>query len=84
MWHEVQQVAGQDMIRISNKNRKTPFPPHPASRHKAPEPAPSVAAEPTLTARTGPVRRPSRARRLVKDLLPPVVTHAIVSRRRAR
>jgi len=84
MWHVVQQVAGQNMIRISNKNRKTPFPPHPASRHKAPEPAPSVAAKPTPTDRTPPRRRPSRARRLAKDLLPPAVTRAIVSRRRAR
>jgi hypothetical protein len=84
MWHEVQQVAGQDMIRISNKNRKTPFPPQPASRHNAPEPAPSVAAKPTPTGRTRPRRRPSSIRRLAKDLLPPVVTRAIISRRRAR
>jgi hypothetical protein len=28
MWHEVQQVAGQDMSRISNKNRKTPSHPN--------------------------------------------------------
>jgi hypothetical protein len=84
MWHEVQQVAGQDMIRISNKNRKAPFPPQPASRHTAPEPAPSVAAKPTPTDRTRPRRRTSSIRRLAKDLLPPVVTRAIISRRRAR
>jgi len=72
------------MIRISNKNRKTPFPPQPSSRHKAPEPTPSVAAKADANWPTRPRRRPSRIRRLAKDLLPSVVTRASVSRSRAR
>ncbi|MGW6829785.1 class I SAM-dependent methyltransferase [Streptomyces massasporeus] len=77
----VQEAAGHRLIRTRSRGMKPPsFPP---SRHYV-EPAPAPAAAPTVTeTRAGRLARPapSRARRLAKDLLPPVVTRAV---RRAR
>ncbi|MFG2807281.1 class I SAM-dependent methyltransferase [Streptomyces massasporeus] len=80
----VQVAAGHRLIRTRSRGMKPPsFPP---SRHYV-EPTPAPAAVPTVTetraARPARPARPapSRARRLAKDLLPPVVTRAV---RRAR
>ncbi|MBB6418780.1 class I SAM-dependent methyltransferase [Streptomyces sp. AK010] len=77
----VQEAAGHRLIRTRSRGLKPPaFPP---SRHYV-EPAPAPAPAPTVTeTRAAPPARPapSRARRLAKDLLPPVVLRAV---RRAR
>ncbi|WP_328861272.1 class I SAM-dependent methyltransferase [Streptomyces sp. NBC_00306] len=78
LWHGVEEVAGRPLIRIKG-NKATP-PPHPKSRHEPlppPEPTPPPVTPPPLPVRP----RPSRTRRLAKDLLPPVVTRALTSRR---
>jgi predicted O-methyltransferase YrrM len=90
MWHEVQQVAGYGMIRIDGK--KATEPKHPVSRHASgPEPVrPTAPAKPAAPSRPTPARpttaiapaRPNRARKLAKDLLPPIVTRALVKSRR--
>lgn len=73
--------GGRPLIRI--KGNKAEVPPHPKSRHTpAPKPEPVASAPaPAVAAAAAPRRRPSRARRLAKDLLPPIVTRAITSRR---
>ena len=77
----VQEAAGHRLIRTRSRGMKPP--PFPPSRHyvepvaasaPAPRVAESAAARPARPA-------PSRARRLAKDLLPPVVLRAV---RRAR
>lgn len=87
MWHGVEEVAGLPLIRI--KGNKAESPAHPKSRHESePEPEPRVVTAPA-TVRPAPAPaaaarpRPSRARRLAKDLLPPIVTRALRSRRSA-
>lgn len=84
MWHEVQTVAGEPLIRLSPKGAKEPA--HPRSRHRppasasAPDPAgPAGAASGTAGGR--PSGRRSALRRVAVDLLPPVVTRAIVAAR---
>ncbi|MEV0227647.1 class I SAM-dependent methyltransferase [Streptomyces sp. NPDC050704] len=89
MWHEVQQVAGRGMIRIDGK--KATEPKHPVSRHAGdPEPPrPTAPAKPTAPSRPAPARpvtiapaaRPNRARKVAKDLLPPIVTRALIRTR---
>ncbi|GGW89681.1 class I SAM-dependent methyltransferase [Streptomyces lomondensis] len=77
----VQQAAGHRLVRARSKGMKPPaFPP---SRHYVePAPAPVPAPKATESRAARPARpAPSRARRLAKDLLPPVVTRAV---RRAR
>ncbi|MEW2084691.1 class I SAM-dependent methyltransferase [Streptomyces sp. NPDC005283] len=90
LWHGVEEVAGRPLIRI--KGTKAKVPAQPRSRHEpepdsAPEPAaePRVAASaPRVPAAATPPRPPlSRIRRLVRDLLPPILTRAIVRRRKA-
>ncbi|MFE2874196.1 class I SAM-dependent methyltransferase [Streptomyces roseus] len=80
LWHGVDLVAGQSLVRIGDEGVVPPAPPQPL--HPAPEPAP----EPERTAhQPGPRPRAGVAwRRLAKDLLPPVVTRAIVAWRRRR
>lgn len=80
LWHGVDLVAGQSLVRIGDEGAVPPAPPEPLN--PAPEPAP----EPVRTAhQPGPRPRAGVAwRRLAKDLLPPVVTRAIVARRRRR
>jgi hypothetical protein len=85
MWHGVEEVAGLPLIRI--KGNKAGIPDQPQSRHKpAPTSAPTPSPEPALTPVTpsAPTERPrpSRTRRLAKDLLPPILTRTLRSRRR--
>ncbi|MEV0097100.1 class I SAM-dependent methyltransferase [Streptomyces sp. NPDC050738] len=77
LWHGVEEVAGHPLIRVSDK--KASPPPHPKSRHAA-----AIPAQRGTTADAGapaPAAHPSLARRLAKDLLPPVLTRAIAARR---
>lgn len=80
MWHEVQSVAGETLIRISGKKAK--LPPQPKSRH--PEPARAKAASRPEDASPRPVARPARRplRRLAVNVLPPFITKAVVSAKR--
>ncbi|MFJ5679865.1 class I SAM-dependent methyltransferase [Streptomyces sp. NPDC093097] len=98
IWHEVQQVNGAPLVRLSPKGAKEPA--HPVSRHR---PAPSTETEtetetetaaktrPTAQAQAQAERRPAPAarpprgvlQRVAADVLPPLVTRALV-RARAR
>ncbi|WP_200301925.1 class I SAM-dependent methyltransferase [Streptomyces adelaidensis] len=77
-----QQAAGHRIIRLKSKAMKAPA--FPKSRHwTPPEPEPAPTPPPALVApksQSRPASRPPRgkARRLAVDLLPPVVTRAIV------
>ncbi|WP_128636851.1 class I SAM-dependent methyltransferase [Streptomyces sp. C] len=75
LWHGVDVVHGKPLVRIGDEGVSAP--PAPQLLHPpAPEPAPAPPAP-------KPAPRPGvRWRRLAKDLLPPVVTRAIVARRR--
>ncbi|MFE6520734.1 class I SAM-dependent methyltransferase [Streptomyces sp. NPDC057794] len=76
----VQEAAGHRLIRTRSRGMKPP--PFPTSRHyvpPVPAPAPAEVAEPRAARPARPA--PSRARRLAKDLLPPILTRAV---RRAR
>ncbi|MGI5428209.1 class I SAM-dependent methyltransferase [Streptomyces sp. CA-179760] len=78
----VQSAAGHRLVRARSRGMKPP--PFPASRHYvAPPAAPKAPAAEVTESRAGRPARPapSRARRLAKDLLPPLVTRAV---RRAR
>ncbi|NUK11786.1 class I SAM-dependent methyltransferase [Streptomyces lunaelactis] len=87
LWHGVEEVAGLPLIRI--KGTKAKVPAHPASRHEPeaqPEPDPEPRVVPASASAPAAPPRPrhrSRTRRLAKDLLPPIVTRAIVRRRTA-
>ncbi|MBT2546274.1 class I SAM-dependent methyltransferase [Streptomyces sp. ISL-44] len=76
LWHGIDTVAGRPLVRIGDQGVVVPTPPqllHPAPPAEPAKPAPV------------PVRRPgARWRRLAKDLLPPVVTRAIVARNKRR
>ncbi|MET9881969.1 class I SAM-dependent methyltransferase [Streptomyces sp. NPDC006430] len=77
LWHGVDLVAGQTLVRIGDEGAVPPALPEPL--HPA---APSVAAPAHLP---GPRPRIGTTwRRLAKDLLPPVLTRAIVAWRRRR
>ena len=93
MWHEVQQVAGYGLIRITGQKAKEPK--QPVSKYagekpepvvEAPKPAAKPAPAPRATTRPATVaaaqRRPSRTRRIAKDLLPPIITRALVKARK--
>lgn len=71
LWHEVQSVAGQRLIRINGK-KATP-PPHPVSRH-------ATIGTAARTALAG--RHSSVARRIAVRVLPTSVKRAIATRRR--
>ncbi|MEU3795285.1 class I SAM-dependent methyltransferase [Streptomyces fructofermentans] len=95
LWHEVQQVAGRGLIRVDG--RKAVEHGHPVSRHAGegePSGAATGSVGPAASSRPGPARpaparpaptapagRPGRARRLAKDLLPPIVTRGPARRR---
>ncbi|MFF2811456.1 class I SAM-dependent methyltransferase [Streptomyces sp. NPDC058000] len=85
VWHEVQEVNGAPLVRLSAKGAKEPA--HPVSRHEAPErPAVRAAVKAAGVARpaaAGPVSRPPRGvlRRVARDVLPPIVTRALVRAR---
>ncbi|WP_411102781.1 class I SAM-dependent methyltransferase [Streptomyces sp. cmx-4-9] len=73
LWHGVDTVAGRPLVRIGDQGVAAPAPPQPLRPAPAKPPAPA------------PVPRPGAAwRKLAKDLLPPVVTRAIVARRKRR
>ncbi|MFJ9419836.1 class I SAM-dependent methyltransferase [Streptomyces sp. NPDC101227] len=87
VWHEVQYVNDAPLIRLSAKGAKEPA--QPASRHepKAAARTPERSAAPKAAAalpRPRSVPRPQRSvlRRVALDVLPPIVTRAIVSARK--
>ncbi|GGU89168.1 hypothetical protein GCM10010211_64650 [Streptomyces albospinus] len=87
VWHEIQQVNGGPLIRLSAKGAKEPA--HPVSRYASSAAArtPERAAAPERSSKTsaaGPAPRPERGvlRRVARDVLPPVVTRAIVRARK--
>ncbi|MFC6061578.1 class I SAM-dependent methyltransferase [Streptomyces ochraceiscleroticus] len=77
LWHEVQEVAGQPLIRLSAKGAKEPV--HPVSRHRV-RPGAPAAGLPHAAGRGGRQGR-SALRRVAVNVLPPVVTKAIVAAR---
>ncbi|MFE9843927.1 class I SAM-dependent methyltransferase [Streptomyces goshikiensis] len=88
VWHGVETVAGRPLVRIGDKGLAAPEPPKPLRPAPASAPAPE-AAPATAPVRTpvaaAPARRPASGwRALAKDLLPPVVTRAIVAERKRR
>ncbi|MFJ9853488.1 class I SAM-dependent methyltransferase [Streptomyces sp. NPDC101150] len=87
VWHEVQYVNDAPLIRLSAKGAKEPA--QPVSRHepKAAARTPERSAAPKAAAalpRPRSVPRPQRSvlRRVALDVLPPIVTRAIVSARK--
>ncbi|MEU3464570.1 class I SAM-dependent methyltransferase [Streptomyces sp. NPDC006733] len=77
LWHEVQTVVGEPLIRISG--RKATPPAQPVSRHEAvppaePEPVQVAAPAPPKPA---PARRRSPLRRFAVNVLPPFITKAL-------
>ncbi|MEV6010256.1 class I SAM-dependent methyltransferase [Streptomyces sp. NPDC051976] len=80
MWHEVQSVAGETLIRISGKKAKLPA--QPKSRHpeRAVKAAPKAEPVPVAAAAPRPASRPLR--RLAVNVLPPFITKAVVSAKR--
>ncbi|MFC9741625.1 class I SAM-dependent methyltransferase [Streptomyces noursei] len=98
VWHEVQEVNGAPLVRLSAKGAKEPA--HPVSRHEAaparaadaakpgkPAAKPGKPAEAARPVVGRPAPRPPRGalRRVALDVLPPVVTRALVrARKRAR
>ncbi|MFJ3955462.1 class I SAM-dependent methyltransferase [Streptomyces sp. Je 1-4] len=90
IWHEVQYINDAPLVRLSAKGAEEPA--HPVSRYTSAGartlPRPSARAPKASAARPGP-RAPlparSALRRIALDVLPPVVTRAVVNaRRRAR
>lgn len=82
LWHEVQTVAGEQLIRING--RKAALPAQPASRHKGTIPAevaPVAIPAPAPAAPAPAKRRRSPLRRFAVNVLPPFITKAVVSRR---
>ncbi|MFJ3923263.1 class I SAM-dependent methyltransferase [Streptomyces sp. NPDC090022] len=77
----VEEVAGEPLIRIAGANAVAPA--LPVSRHAAAEPpaAASAPAPAPVPGAAAPRPLPARWRKLGKDLLPPVLTRAIVRRR---
>ncbi|MEU3993616.1 class I SAM-dependent methyltransferase [Streptomyces platensis] len=86
IWHEVQYVNDAPLVRLSAKGAKEPA--HPVSRHRstgarAPQ-RPAAARAPEASAARPSTRR-STLRRVALDVLPPVITRAVVNaRKRAR
>ncbi|MGP3998609.1 class I SAM-dependent methyltransferase [Streptomyces sp. 8N706] len=72
----VQEIAGRRVLRFSGRPQA---PAAPASRFADEAPGPGDPQAPATPGR--PARRPSRARRLAADVLPPVITRAIRRRR---
>ncbi|MFI9104562.1 class I SAM-dependent methyltransferase [Streptomyces fildesensis] len=82
LWHEVQTVAGEQLIRING--RKAALPAQPTSRHKGTIPAevaPVAIPAPAPAAPAPAKRRRSPLRRFAVNVLPPFITKAVVSRR---
>ncbi|MFI5986073.1 class I SAM-dependent methyltransferase [Streptomyces sp. NPDC051555] len=75
LWHGIDTVVEAPLVRIGGQKAIAPSAPKPL---RAPE-VPVLAAVP---AQPKPAPRSRRARKLAKDLLPPIVTRAIVASRR--
>ncbi|MFG2137031.1 class I SAM-dependent methyltransferase [Streptomyces sp. NPDC048650] len=85
VWHEVQYVNDAPLIRLSAKGAKEPA--QPVSRHRAeaaPRAAEPSAAQAPRASAARPVPRLQRSvvRRVALDVLPPIVTRAIVAARK--
>ncbi|MFJ9613324.1 class I SAM-dependent methyltransferase [Streptomyces noursei] len=92
VWHEVQEVNGAPLIRLSAKGAKEPA--HPVSRHRAAPQRPAERQPVARPAEAGPVEagpaagrpapRPAGGalRRVALDVLPPIVTRALVRARK--
>ncbi|MFG2894685.1 class I SAM-dependent methyltransferase [Streptomyces sp. NPDC048248] len=81
IWHEVQQVNGAPLIRLSAKGAKDPA--QPVSRHTSPlRPRAADRAPAGSAARVVPRPRPGTLRRVALNVLPPVLTKAVVAARR--
>ncbi|MEU8773674.1 class I SAM-dependent methyltransferase [Streptomyces sp. NPDC048606] len=79
LWHGVDMIDGSPLVRIGDEGVSAPPEPKPLRAPVEPEPAPAPLVAPPAPPRPG-----ARWRRLAKDLLPPLVTRAIVARRRRR
>ncbi|MFE0604422.1 class I SAM-dependent methyltransferase [Streptomyces sp. NPDC058892] len=77
LWHGVDVIDGRPLVRIGDQGVSAPEPPQPL--HPAPRTQPARPPAPAAARRPG-----ARWRRLAKDLLPPVVTRAVVARNRRR
>ncbi|MFD4736676.1 class I SAM-dependent methyltransferase [Streptomyces virginiae] len=82
LWHGVDVIDGRPLVRIGDEGVVAPAPPQPL--HPAPPAEPAPAPAPAAAQRPAPPRPGARWRKLAKDLLPPVVTRAIVARNRRR
>ncbi|NXY95699.1 class I SAM-dependent methyltransferase [Streptomyces sp. BR123] len=83
LWTGVEEVAGQPLVRIGDHGAVPPAIPKPL--RPAPEPPTPPAPAPAPAPVRRPAPRPGAAwRKLAKDVLPPVVTRAIVSELRRR
>ncbi|MFI5619834.1 class I SAM-dependent methyltransferase [Streptomyces sp. NPDC051567] len=80
LWHGVDVIAGRPMVRIGDDRAVPPAPPQPL--RPAPRPVQEAPARPAPDAARR--AREVRLRKLAKDLLPPVVTRAVVAARRRR
>ncbi|TJZ56074.1 class I SAM-dependent methyltransferase [Streptomyces piniterrae] len=81
IWHEVQFVNDAPLVRLSAKGAKEPA--HPVSRHKAGAAVrPAARAPKASAARTAPRARRGALRTVALNVLPPVVTKAIVAARK--
>jgi hypothetical protein len=87
LWHEVQQVAGEPLLRVKGDRDRTVAPAQPPSRHpkrSAPGPAPAAGPQPGPAAVRAPKRRRSPLRRLLVNVLPPFVTKGLLRIRDTR
>ncbi|MEV0370661.1 class I SAM-dependent methyltransferase [Streptomyces sp. NPDC050636] len=81
VWHEVQYVNDAPLIRLSAKGAKEPA--HPVSRHRArATERPAARAPKASAARPAPGPRRSPLRTVARNVLPPVITKAIVAARK--
>ncbi|QIY55780.1 class I SAM-dependent methyltransferase [Streptomyces sp. RPA4-5] len=83
IWHEVQYVNDAPLVRLSAKGAEEPA--HPVSRHRssgvrAPQRPAAARAPEASAARPGPRR--GTLRRVALDVLPPVITRAVVNARK--
>lgn len=76
LWHEVQTVAGEQLIRING--RKAALPAQPPSCHKVTIPAQATPVDSPAPAAAAPAkRRRSPLRRFAVNVLPPFITNAV-------
>jgi hypothetical protein len=84
LWHGVESVAGETLIRISGKKAK--YPAQPPSRHPAPvaPPKPEPAPAPAPAARKAAASSRPPLRRFAANVLPPFITKAALSATKRR